>query len=81
MNKLHTVFAVLSITTTLAAGSVLAGPDVGPENAEQYAVSRQETLRPLGNHTNRLNMPIVRPMISGPSYDAHSGPSFDPSVN
>ncbi len=73
---LGTAVALMGLST-----AAFAGPDIGPTNAQQYAVSAQETLNPLAPkmttvaHTGSNG---VGSLIG--ASDPHWGPAFDPDA-
>ncbi len=73
---LGTAVALMGLST-----AAFAGPDIGPTNAQQYAVSAQETLKPL--LMPKLAAAAVHQTGIGSlvgAADPHWGPAFDPDV-
>ncbi len=77
---------ILALGTALAltglSTAAFAGPDIGPTNAQQYAVSAQETLNPLAP---KMAATAVHTGSNGigsliGAADPHWGPAFDPDA-
>lgn len=81
MNTFTKTLAIVSTFTVIAASTTaFAGPDIGPENAEQYRVSAEETLSPYAPANPQ---PVLQSAQQAPLHqevDPHWGPAFDPDV-
>ncbi|HQS07848.1 MAG: hypothetical protein B7Y12_20420 [Rhizobiales bacterium 24-66-13] len=81
MNTLTKTLAIVSTFTVLAASTAaFADPGIGPENAEQYRVSAEETLSPYAPANPQLVSQSAQQAPLHQEVNPHWGPAFDPDV-
>ncbi|MFG1397986.1 hypothetical protein [Roseixanthobacter pseudopolyaromaticivorans] len=81
MNTFTKTLTIASTLVVMAASNAFADPYIGPENEQQYAVSRQESLLPMPAEHHKAVHAARAEAPNAPAFNAQSGPAFDPDVN
>ncbi|MFG1465653.1 hypothetical protein V5F77_22480 [Xanthobacter sp. DSM 24535] len=82
MTSITKALAIASTLVAMATSTAFAGPGIGPENEQQYIVSRHESLIPQSSGVQRSNAAPAT-LVSPSASASHQGDAsaFTPHRN